>query len=115
MRSRQGPEMRIALSSLEDHVMATVKQDIRHGAEELGNTAHEAAADARGEFRRLGEQLRSNGADLGDELTDAGERFVEGARRFGDAAAEQIREHPLAAFGVAFTAGVMLTRLLRHR
>lgn len=70
---------------------------------------------APGEFRRFTSKLRANGAQLEDELRDAGERFSEGAKKFSEAATEQIREHPLAAFGIAFAAGVVLSRLLRSR
>lgn len=91
-----------------------VKNATEDGAESLGETVSGAAADVRGEFRKFGAKLRANGAQLEDDLRDAGERIGEGARKFGDAAAEQIREHPLAAFGIAFAAGVLLTRMLRR-
>ncbi len=64
--------------------------------------------------RRFGERLRANGARLQDELGDAGDRLAEGTRRIADVAAEQIRAHPLAAFGIAFAAGILATRLLRR-
>ena len=62
--------------------------------------------------------------DVGAEVADAARGSADaartefsrlGAKQFGDAAAEQIREHPLAAFGIAFAAGVLLSRLLRSR
>lgn len=73
-------------------------------------TADEAVRSA----KRFGERLRANGAALQEELGDAGEQFVDGARRIGGIAAEQIRAHPLAAFGIAFAVGVVAARLLRR-
>jgi ElaB/YqjD/DUF883 family membrane-anchored ribosome-binding protein len=98
--------------------MATLR-DTKQAAEDVGetmaSTARDSAAAARGEFSKLGAKLRANGARLEDELQDARDRLGEGARKFGDAAAEQIREHPLAAFGIAFAAGVLISRMLRSR
>ena len=82
-----------------------------HGmAEKIGNGIDEAARTA----NRLGQRLRENGAMLQEELADAGERFADGAKRISDVASEQIRAHPLAAFGVAFLIGVVATRLMRR-
>lgn len=91
------------------------KDSIHDTADEIGATAGEAAADVKDEFHRLGSKLRANGSQLEDDLYDAGQRFAEGARKFSEAAAEQIREHPVAAFGVAFAAGMVITRWLRGR
>lgn len=83
--------------------------------ESLADTARETADEARAELHALRAKLKANGAKLESELHDAGERFSEGARKLGDAAAEQVRAHPLAAFGVAFAAGLVVSRLLRSR
>jgi ElaB/YqjD/DUF883 family membrane-anchored ribosome-binding protein len=53
--------------------------------------------------------------DAGESIADAARGSVEGAKKFGDAAAEQIRAHPLAAFGIAFAAGALISRVLRGR
>ena len=98
--------------------MATVRevrQQLDEAADEIGSATHESAQAANGELHRLRAKLRSNGARLEDDLRDAGARFAEGAKKFGDAAVEQVREHPLAAFGVAFAAGVVVSRWLRRR
>lgn len=95
--------------------MANVRDTLEEAGESIADAAKGSAKTARNEFGKLGAKLRANGARLEDELQDARERIGEGARKFGDAAAEQIREHPLAAFGVAFAAGVVLSRILRSR
>lgn len=67
------------------------------------------------EVHRLRTRLHDNGERLERDLLDAGRRFNEGAKKVGAAASAQIREHPLAAFGIAFAAGVVLSRLMRRR
>lgn len=91
------------------------KQAIGDVGESVAGAARESVESAKDEFGKLGAKLRANGARLEEELEDARERIGEGARQFGDAAAEQIRAHPLAAFGIAFAAGVLLSRLTRGR
>jgi ElaB/YqjD/DUF883 family membrane-anchored ribosome-binding protein len=92
-----------------------VKQQLDEGRDDVAEAANETAQEAAGELHRLGAKLRENGAELEDELRDAGERFAEGARTLRDAAVEQVREHPLAAFGIAFAAGYVASRLMRRR
>lgn len=91
------------------------KQRLDEVGAEVGEAARESTEQLRDELRRLRAKLRANGAKLEDDLHDAGERFVDGAKKFSTAAAEQVREHPLAAFGIAFVAGVVVSRWLRSR
>lgn len=98
--------------------MASVRE-MKQKLDETGAEAVEATKEhveqLQSELHRLREKLRANGAQLEDDLRAASDRFSDGAKKFSAAAVEQIREHPLAAFGVAFAAGVVLTRLLRGR
>jgi ElaB/YqjD/DUF883 family membrane-anchored ribosome-binding protein len=48
------------------------------------------------------------------QLRDSGERLLAGAKEISEAAGKQMRTHPLAAFGVAFVAGIAVARLLRR-
>lgn len=91
-----------------------VKQQLGDAGEPIADAAKESAESAGGELHRLRAKLRANGEQLEDELRDAGERFADGAKKLGEAAVEQVREHPLAAFGVAFAAGVVVARWLRR-
>jgi ElaB/YqjD/DUF883 family membrane-anchored ribosome-binding protein len=108
----------IPLFSPEDRTMASVRE-MKEQLDEAGAAVADAARDSvdatTGELHRLRAKLRSNGAHLEDELRDAGERFAQGAKKFSEAAAEQVREHPMAAFGIAFAAGVVVSRWLRRR
>jgi ElaB/YqjD/DUF883 family membrane-anchored ribosome-binding protein len=92
-----------------------VKQQLDEAGEDVADAAQDSVRAAGNELHDLRAKLRANGAQLEDELRDAGERFVEGARTLRAAATEQVREHPLAAFGVAFAAGVLVSRLMRKR
>jgi len=91
------------------------KRGIGDAAEKGEDAARDTAGEARDEMHRLREKLQVNGARLEEELRDAGSRLGEGARTLRDALSEQVREHPLAAFGIAFAAGVVLSRALRSR
>lgn len=91
------------------------KQHVDETSEDIASTAREAADAASGELHRLRAKLRANGAQLEDELRDAGERFSEGAKKLSEVAVEQVRAHPLAAFGIAFAAGMVVSRWLRSR
>ncbi len=84
-------------------------------AEIVGDKIKNGIDQTTGELHRLRNRISANGAHLEEELRDAGQRFADGARKFSDAAGEQIREHPVAAFGIAFTAGLIVSRWLRAR
>jgi ElaB/YqjD/DUF883 family membrane-anchored ribosome-binding protein len=92
-----------------------IKQQLDDAGDAVADAAGESAEATRSELRRLRAKLRANGAHLEEELREAGERFAEGAKTFGAAATEQVRAHPMAAFGIAFTAGFILSRALRRR
>ena len=91
-----------------------VKQQLGDAGEAVSDAADESIEATLSELRRLRAKWRANGAHLEEELREAGERFAEGAKTFGSAAADQVREHPMAAFGVAFAAGFILSRALRR-
>jgi ElaB/YqjD/DUF883 family membrane-anchored ribosome-binding protein len=48
------------------------------------------------------------------QLRENGERLLANAKELSGAAGKQVRTHPLAAFGVAFVAGIAVARLLRR-
>ena len=98
--------------------MATIREmqdQLADAGDDIGAAASRGANSAEGELHKLGSKLRANGSELEDNLRDAGERFAQGAKTLGSAAGEQVREHPLAAAGIAFAAGVLVSRWLRSR
>jgi len=46
--------------------------------------------------------------------SEYGDAIVKNAKELGSAAEKQVRSNPLAAFGIAFGAGILLARLLRR-
>jgi ElaB/YqjD/DUF883 family membrane-anchored ribosome-binding protein len=51
---------------------------------------------------------------LEKQLRQTSDLLLKNAKELGGSASKQIQMHPLAAFGVAFVAGVTLARLLRR-
>ena len=51
---------------------------------------------------------------LEEQLRIAGDRLLESAKTLSAAASKQMQTHPMAAFGVAFLAGITVARLLRR-
>ncbi len=92
-----------------------VKQHLDEGRERIAEDAEAIGDASENDLHTLREKLRANGARLEDDLRDAGTRLADGAKKFSEAATEQIRDNPLAAFGVAFAAGIVISRLLRRR
>ena len=93
------------------------KQAIEDGADAAVSAANEVGAtlksgidETTGEFRRLRSRLSANGANLEEELRDA-----DGFSKISESTSEQIRANPLAAAGIAFAAGYVLSRLFRSR
>jgi ElaB/YqjD/DUF883 family membrane-anchored ribosome-binding protein len=53
-------------------------------------------------------------ASLEAQLRENGERLLASAKEISELASQQMRTHPLAAFGVAFVAGIAVARMLRR-
>lgn len=72
------------------------------------------AAKAAGEgFRQAADGLRSASRKAGEELSEAGAAASRGAQDMMGQAEDAIRRNPLAAAGIAFAAGLVISRLLR--
>ncbi len=80
------------------------------GSEHLQQAADTAVQGLRGAAKGL----RSAAETAGEELSDAGAAAARGTQDLLSQCSASIREHPLAAFGVAFAAGVVISRLLRR-
>ncbi len=53
-------------------------------------------------------------ATLEKQLRQAGDLLLDNAKTLSAEATKQVRLHPLAAFGVAFVAGITVAKLLRR-
>jgi ElaB/YqjD/DUF883 family membrane-anchored ribosome-binding protein len=106
--------------------MSTISRQESKAVDDASDAAGNLAGKAAGKISdgldeaarsvgRFSERLRANGTQLHEELSAAGERFGEGAKRLGTVTAEQIRAHPWAAVGIAVAVGAIASRLLRRR
>ena len=76
----------------------------RSGAERAGNTAHEAVDRVTQTAGQYAEQI----GQKAEEWLEMKDDWVEGARGY-------VREHPIAALGIAAAAGYLLHMLTRSR
>jgi ElaB/YqjD/DUF883 family membrane-anchored ribosome-binding protein len=60
------------------------------------------------------DDIRERLEALEQQLRIAGDRLLESAKTLSSAAGRQMQTHPMAAFGVAFLAGITVARLLRR-
>ncbi len=74
----------------------------------------EAAEVVAETVRSTGRKLRDTGRAAGEELSDLGAEAARCSKDLFAQCQEQIRNHPVAAFGIAFAAGVVIARLLRR-
>lgn len=106
--------------------MNTPSKAERKSIDDAADLASSAASDIAGKISsklddaarsagRFSDKLRSNGAALQEELSAAGERFGDGAKRLGAVTSDQVRTHPLAAIGIAVAVGYVAARLLNRR
>jgi ElaB/YqjD/DUF883 family membrane-anchored ribosome-binding protein len=86
-----------------DDAMDEVAQRIHNGVDAANEKIKEAAAE-----------IEDHASDLESQLRDSGERLLESARKIGDVISRQTKEHPLAACGIAFVAGIAVARMLRR-
>jgi len=86
------------------------KARIRKSAEQIESGVAAAAASLTNGADAVGEQSD----ELQEKLRDIGRRLLDTSKELGDEAAKQARLRPLAVFGVAFVAGIIVARVLRR-
>ncbi len=87
-----------------------VKAQIHKNADHIENGVAAMAASLANGAEALGEQRD----ELQDKLRDFGRRMLDSTKTLTDEATKQARLRPLAVFGVAFVAGVIVARVLRR-
>jgi len=114
-----------------DHA-ATARAKLGEAGSHLKTAANLASVSARHAAEAAASELKVGGEAVKDELGSAGKASKEAAHEAGEVAREQvdaaiskgraflssgealIRERPLAAFGIAFAAGFLLSRIARR-
>lgn len=88
----------------------TVKAKIHKSAEQIETGVESAAqklADSADTIARKSDELH-------DDMAEMAKTLRENTKGFADDAAKRVREHPLASFGLAFVAGILVARALRR-
>lgn len=60
------------------------------------------------------DEVRERLEALEQQLREVGDRLLDSAKTLSAVASKQMQSHPMAAFGVAFLAGMTVARLLRR-
>jgi ElaB/YqjD/DUF883 family membrane-anchored ribosome-binding protein len=102
-------EMRSNLERL-TKIEKVVKAKVARAQVEIAETA----SDAANKVDAAADELSSGFEAAEAKIRDSAERLLETMREFTGAAGNQLKAHPLAAFGVAFVAGIAVARLLRR-
>ena len=87
-----------------------VKTKIHKRAEQIESGVESAArklSDSADTIARKSDELR-------DEMAEMASTLREHTKGFAGDAAKRVREHPLASFGLAFAAGILVARALRR-
>ncbi len=88
-----------------------VQRNVDKSIEAYSKTAHQAvdrAAEAASSVAsRLGERVDALG-EKGEELLEMKDTWIEGARDY-------VREHPVAALGIAVAAGYVFSMMMRSK
>lgn len=85
--------------------------DFIKAARKVRNGAAAAAAEA---IDEVADEIADDASELEAQLRASGERLLESARQIGDIVSRQAKEHPLAACGIAFVAGIAVARMMRR-
>jgi len=84
-----------------------VASSIRHGVENAADMAERGIHDA-------SSALGTNIEELEERLREVSDRLADAAKTMRSIASQQVHEHPVAAFGIAFLAGVAVAKLLQR-
>jgi ElaB/YqjD/DUF883 family membrane-anchored ribosome-binding protein len=90
------------------------ERTIKSAAADAAGKIHDGVNAAEDKLDESVDAMSSRLASLEAQLRDTGERLLANAKELSETAGNQMRTHPLAAFGVAFVAGIAVARLLRR-
>ena len=82
-------------------------------AENSGSTGTSGLNGDANRVRRMAQTLHEAVDSLEEKLGSSSERVMGLQEEYGNMARDQVRNNPLAALGVAFAAGYLISRILR--
>jgi ElaB/YqjD/DUF883 family membrane-anchored ribosome-binding protein len=82
-------------------------------AENSGSTGTAGLNGDANRVRRMAQTLHEAVDSLEEKLGSSSERVMGLQEEYGNMARDQVRNNPLAALGVAFAAGFLISRILR--
>ena len=92
----------------------TIKATASDVANKVRNGVDTAVDAAQDKVNETAESLGSRLSSLEALWREYGDVVMKNAKELGSAAEKQVRANPLAAFGIAFGAGLIVARLLRR-
>jgi len=90
------------------------ERTIKDAAAEAATKIHNGVDAAEEQVDATVDTLSARLAALEAQWREHADDLLAGAREIGDVAGKQVRAHPVAAFGVAFVAGMIVAKLLRR-
>jgi ElaB/YqjD/DUF883 family membrane-anchored ribosome-binding protein len=90
------------------------ERTIKDAAADAANKIHNGVDSAEEKVDETVSAFSARLAALEAQWREHGEDLLASAREIGGIAEKQVRAHPLAAFGIAFAAGIVVARLLRR-
>ncbi|HZP64894.1 MAG TPA: hypothetical protein VFB32_01175 [Rudaea sp.] len=90
------------------------EKSVKDTARDVADKVHNGVDAAEEKLDETVEAFGARLAQIETLLRENGERLLASAKEIGDVASKQVRTYPLAAFGIAFVAGIALARMLRR-
>jgi len=90
------------------------ERTIKETAAETADKIHNGVDMAEEQVDETVSSFAARLSALEAQWREHGEELLASAREIGGVAEKQVRAHPLAAFGIAFAAGIIVAKLLRR-
>ncbi len=89
--------------------------EVHHTTEQVAQKAHEAIDRIAAQVERAEERIRAATDNAEERLKQSREKARQRADEVGEQIGDYVQQHPVAALGIAFGAGLLVAALLRGR
>lgn len=93
---------------------APTSEELHHTTQRISQLAHDAVDRIAAQVESAEVRLRTATGNAETRLAESRDKVREQSERLGDNISSYVQEHPLAAIGIAFGAGVVVAALLRR-